>query len=463
MNRIILVCTALLATALTLGGGLLLTLYVLWPLLDEATLGESVQGVSDQGIASVAQWAVLGFFGLALGLGLMWHVRRGWNEQRSIGFRVSPLATLAAVLVFPLVLLAGVTILGWSDTPKGYLFPLSHLLAILIPGTVALGLAEWAGRGRPLPALRVRPGGLPGRDSHGERYGETLAQAVVGPPSWRRILGAVTWGLTGAAFLALVLEMLALVVILVVIFVVLALLGQGGAMQDWMSSIPTDPDITGMLDGSGARELFSNPLVLLALVAGFGGVVPVIEEVAKSLAVVLLRRRLTTPRDGFLYGAAAGVGFGMFENIFYNTESLSDWWTAASLRFGTILIHALATGVIGLSWYYALRRRNWRRGFGLALVAFAVHGLWNGSQIVIIAFSLQYGNSTDLLTMLREGNPGGWVMLTWTLLLSLGAALLLIVLPRRLARAGRSQPARLTAAPYLPATSSSAAAVDHHF
>ena len=53
--------------------------------------------------------------------------------------------------------------------------------------------------------------------------------------------------------------------------------------------------------------------------------------------------------------------------------------------------------------------------------------------------------------MLREGNPGGWLMLGWTEGLSLLAAVLLVVLPRRLAQAGRGEASRTPAVRYRPA------------
>ena len=210
--------------------------------------------IRTEGIASVAQWAVLGFFGLALGLALLWHVGRDWRRRRSARFRVAPWITALAVLAFPLVLLAGVTVLGWTATPKGYLFPLPHLLAILAPGLVALGLAEAAGRGRPAPALAITAGGLPGRDSRANRYGEGLAQAVLGPPSWRRVLGALGWGITGGALIAMVLEVLAVIAAVAVILLFLGLTGQRSAFSEWTQRLTAGQDMTRLMESSQRRR-----------------------------------------------------------------------------------------------------------------------------------------------------------------------------------------------------------------
>src|SRR5689334_20515648 len=96
MSRLVLVLTAGVAALLTLVGGLLLAMYATWPLLTARLAAAAAPGDSDQGIASVAQWAVLGFFGLALGLALLWHVSRDWRRQRSARFRVAPWITVLA-------------------------------------------------------------------------------------------------------------------------------------------------------------------------------------------------------------------------------------------------------------------------------------------------------------------------------------------------------------------------------
>src|SRR5690349_9641208 len=90
MSRLVLVLTACAAILLTLLGGLLLGMYAMWPLLGDRLAGVDAPANSDQGIASVAQWAVLGFFGLVLGLALLWHVTRDWARRRSARFRVAP-------------------------------------------------------------------------------------------------------------------------------------------------------------------------------------------------------------------------------------------------------------------------------------------------------------------------------------------------------------------------------------
>jgi hypothetical protein len=338
------------------------------------------------------------------------------------------------LLIFPLIIVAGVSVLRWSHLAQGYLFPLIQLLAVGLPALFALGLAERAGR---TPTIRLPApvsGGLAGRDSRRDPFGEPLRQAVLGPPSWRRVISAWGWGLSGGALLAMVLEIAAFAGALLVLALFLGTTGQDTQFDQWMTALQ---DSGGVGDGESAalRTMFDNPLIVLAVIAAVGLVVPLIEETAKSLAVVMLRRRLGSPRDGFLYGVAAGAGFGMLENVFYNVSTLDDWWSTAALRFGTILMHALASGLVGLGWYYALRRKLWGRALGFGLAAVALHGLWNASQIVIIKLTVDQSGSGDPFALIAAGNPVGWTLIAWNVGLTLVTACLLITIPMRLARA----------------------------
>lgn len=116
---------------------------------------------------------------------------------------------------------------------------------------------------------------------------------------------------------------------------------------------------------------------------------PLIEEPAKALVLLLIvtNRHFDNTTDGFVYGAAAGLGFGMTENLLYFSHaaqggSLLSWAALVGLRsLYSALMHASATSVIGaaLGWM-KFRREPWRfvvPPLGLAL-AIGIHGLWNG-------------------------------------------------------------------------------------
>jgi len=118
---------------------------------------------------------------------------------------------------------------------------------------------------------------------------------------------------------------------------------------------------------------------------------PLIEELAKGLAVFLLflffRREFDNVLDGIIYGATVGFGFAMTENVFYFMDSfqqggLESLGTLALMRgvvFG--LNHALFTSFFGAALGYArMSRRGLRRWIAAPLGllgAMLLHGIHN--------------------------------------------------------------------------------------
>src|SRR5690606_30171044 len=114
---------------------------------------------------------------------------------------------------------------------------------------------------------------------------------------------------------------------------------------------------------------------------------PLVEEPAKALVLLAI---LATPHfddmtDGFVYGAAAGLGFAMVENLLYFRGAVGDptaWVGTVLVRtFFSANMHATATAVAGAAVGWARFRsapvRLAAAAFGLAL-AMGVHGLWHG-------------------------------------------------------------------------------------
>ena len=147
---------------------------------------------------------------------------------------------------------------------------------------------------------------------------------------------------------------------------------------------------------------------LFADVVESGGVAPVIEEIAKAIALlglfVFLRHEFDNVLDGIIYGALVGFGFAMTENVVYFlgslfTEGWVEWGIVVFLRavvFG--LNHAFFTSLTGAALGFArLSRAVWGKwlvppfGLGLAIAFHAIHNI--GASLVelsclIISFSL---------------------------------------------------------------------------
>ena len=152
-----------------------------------------------------------------------------------------------------------------------------------------------------------------------------------------------------------------------------------------------------------------SPLILLALAAIVALLAPVIEEIVKSLGVWLagVEGGYAGPADAFLSAVVAGVGFSTLEALFNGATLLPDAWTGPVLvRASTVVIHGLATGLMGLGWHelLAARRSRARRwwGFGAyALAGFGLHGLWNaaGSLVFLTGAGMSPGTGVEGLVL----------------------------------------------------------------
>lgn len=118
-------------------------------------------------------------------------------------------------------------------------------------------------------------------------------------------------------------------------------------------------------------------------------IAPLVEEPTKALILfaVMLSRHFDDASDGFVYGAAAGLGFGMTENFLYfvqvaSTGDMFTWAQTVLIRtFFSAVMHACATSWVGACLGFArFRATGWKiaalpLGFGGAM---AIHALWNG-------------------------------------------------------------------------------------
>ncbi len=152
-------------------------------------------------------------------------------------------------------------------------------------------------------------------------------------------------------------------------------------------------------------SLVGNTTMHVALAALLGGdtaalvtpvvIAPLMEEPTKAavLFIVLLSRQFDNTTDGFVYGAATGLGFGMTENFLYfsNAAAMAQfdpvngmlaWMTTVAARtFFSALMHATASSLVGAALGFT-RMRHWATLIVAVPVGFAgamgMHALWNG-------------------------------------------------------------------------------------
>ena len=116
-------------------------------------------------------------------------------------------------------------------------------------------------------------------------------------------------------------------------------------------------------------------------------VAPLAEEPSKAVILMLImwHAHFDNMTDGFVYGAAVGLGFGMTENFLYFLGSMDDiemWFLTVLVRTCySAVMHATATAIVGAALGWARYRGPLyivvmgTTGLGAAL---ALHGVWNG-------------------------------------------------------------------------------------
>ena len=143
-----------------------------------------------------------------------------------------------------------------------------------------------------------------------------------------------------------------------------------------------------------------------------GRVAPVVEETLKSLILVYLIRhpRFRYIVDGAVYGIAVGIGFGLSENLFIYLPGAGEavLGTAISRTLSTALMHATASGLVGISLG---RIRRAPRDRGRIFPVFGI-GLAIGLHVVYNNLARQLQGPTLLLAAVGIGIGGG-VLIAW--------------------------------------------------
>lgn len=279
---------------------------------------------------------------------LIFSFQRLWNRAPAIprinSFRLASLS----ILVWPLVLLLGSLIVR-SSTLTWLLLPPLGLLAIGLP---VWWLIEF-----------------------------TRRKIMVG--SQQRSWGLVSFSMLITTPLLMFVEILALFV-LVVMFAL------------WISTQPqvmfrlqqlAQQLTIGQPDPEAVLEMFTpylqNPTVIFVVLLVVAGLVPLIEELLKPLAMWALAGRNLTPAQGFAAGAICGGIFALVESLFYLSNPLGNSWAQlVAGRAGTGILHIATTALLGWAMASAWQKGSYLRLGGTYLLACVLHGLWNGLSVL---------------------------------------------------------------------------------
>jgi hypothetical protein len=253
-----------------------------------------------------------------------------------------------ALLLWPLVLAAGRALSGDNELALLLLPPL-QILAVVLPlwWLVAVALEK-------LPRLTPQ-----------------------------RAWGVVNFALFFSTPLVIVVEMVLFLVLLSGLVLVVSgrpeLQQQFELLSQRLLTSISNPEALLRIYG----PLLAQPWVIFGLLAGLSGVVPLVEELIKPMAVWALAGRKLTPAEGFSAGALAGAGFAVLETLFSLANPVGNGWVALTVgRAGTGLLHIGTAAMMGLALAEAWQSKRYLR---LGLTYFSVmlvHGLWNTLSVL---------------------------------------------------------------------------------
>ena len=184
-----------------------------------------------------------------------------------------------------------------------------------------------------------------------------------------------------------------LVEVLVFIILIIVLMSGFYGKPEFMELINTILNDPELLQNDSAR-LFSELETMINLSSLMGwlllivaGIMPLVEELFKTLGVWLLKVRNPDPAESFWVGLLCGGGFALFEGLLSvsslqsSSIEFAEWAGLILGRFGGSLLHILTGGIIGL----AIGKFWQDHKFGPLLLAYLaawlLHGAWNALAI----------------------------------------------------------------------------------
>ena len=132
------------------------------------------------------------------------------------------------------------------------------------------------------------------------------------------------------------------------------------------------------------NEWITHPLVIFGVLAVTSGIIPLIEEILKPIALWSLAGKNLTDQEGFVAGLLSGAGFALMENLLYFTNVITsqDWLTMAIGRAGTGVLHMFGSGLVGWGLARAWRKGKWPFLALMLVLAVITHGIWNALAMI---------------------------------------------------------------------------------
>jgi hypothetical protein len=285
-------------------------------------------------------------------------------------------SALVAVLLVPSIIFTSLRLLGnpAGSRPAMRSLGLASACMVFWPVVLFLGfrLAGSPNAWLVVPPLQILAVGLP------IWFIFELGRWSLPSGSPQRISGLLGVGITLTPILITTIEAILLIVVLTgALFVI-------GAQPDFIEQLN---QLTGQFSGNPAdaqvvddltRQALLQPGAITLMLIFIAGLVPVIEEILKSLGMWFLAGKRITPSQGFVAGMICGATFALVESLGISTNFAgADWLSTVIQRFGTGLLHVTATGLTGWGLASAWSEKKYLRLAGCFITAVLLHSIWN--------------------------------------------------------------------------------------
>lgn len=271
------------------------------------------------------------------------------------------------------------------------------------------------------------------------------------PPA--RIWGIASFSLMVTLPLIVVLELILLGLIVVGGGLYLGTQPGFSEQLSFLERMMQDPSFNPQVLNDVIMGYLQEPGVVFGVLVIVAGVLPLLEELFKPLALWLFAGDRLTPRQGFVAGMVSGACFALWENLTAISAAGDGSGTEILIaRVGTGLLHIVNTGMVGwgMASFWQSRRYLWRM-VGAFLLAVALHGFWNANSIISGFAPLQK----------IPAGAGRWTQYIETATIGLLAAMIVVnfgILLYANARLRKSQPAEIEVLPLSGASMQPAAA-----
>jgi hypothetical protein len=225
----------------------------------------------------------------------------------------------------------------------------------------------------------------------------------------QRTWGVASFSLEITPTLTILLELVLLLVLGVV--GALWLYTQPGALEQinriisQLSNAQADPEAILRI----LQPYLQQPVFILTILVVEAGLIPLMEELLKPLAVWILVWRRLTPADGFVAGLICGSAFGLIESL-GNLASVSgsSWIILVLGRTGTGALHTVGAGLVGWGLASAWLDKDYLKLLLRYLLAVLLHGLWNVFALLsgLVSFFSPAPAAQNLLVFSRLGQIG---------------------------------------------------------